>query len=87
MLKPLGITFIVSLFASLIIAMTLTPVLSSYLLTTKKQLSTSEQGGNVLVQKLNRFYARSLDVILRYKTALLVGAAGLLIVSIIIFSG
>jgi CzcA family heavy metal efflux pump len=87
MLKPLGITFIVSLFASLIIAMTLTPVLSSYLLTTRKQLNTSEMGGNVLVQRLNRFYARSLGVALRYKAMLLSFAGGLLIIAILIFYG
>ncbi len=87
MLKPLGITFIVSLFASLITAMTLTPVLSGYLLNTRRQLNTNVMGGNVLVQRLNRFYARSLDVALRYKILLLAFAGGLLIMAILIFSG
>ena len=52
MLKPLGITFIVSLIASLLIALTLTPVLSSYMLTSKKQLTKDERGGNILVIRL-----------------------------------
>jgi len=86
MLKPLGITFIVSLFASLIVAMTLTPVLSSYFLTTKKQLSSNEKGDNVLVQKLNRFYARSLVLTLRFKTTLIVIAGLLLVLSIAVFT-
>ena len=36
MLIPLGIAFIVALFASTIVALTLTPVMSSYMLTTRK---------------------------------------------------
>jgi len=43
MLKPLGITFIVSLVASLVVALTLTPVLSSYMLTGKRQLEKDER--------------------------------------------
>ena len=67
MLKPLGITFIVSLIASLLIALTLTPVLSSYMLTTKKQLTRDERGGNRLVQKLNAWYKQALESILRFR--------------------
>jgi len=44
MLKPLGISFIVSLFASLVVAITLTPVMCSYLLTSQSQLSRHETG-------------------------------------------
>ena len=44
MLKPLGITFIISLFASLIVAITVTPVLCSYLLRDEKRLSKSVNG-------------------------------------------
>ena len=36
MLIPLGIAFVVALFASTVIALTLTPVLCSYMLTTEK---------------------------------------------------
>lgn len=86
MLKPLGITFIVSLFASLIVALTLTPVLSSYLLNTSKQLKRHERGGNRLIQWLNIWYAKSLAVVLRFRTTVVVVSAGLLILSLLVFS-
>ncbi len=55
MLQPLGIAFIVSLFASLIVAVSLTPVLSSYLLTSPKMLARNEKGSPV-VQWLGETY-------------------------------
>jgi len=87
MLKPLGITFIVSLIASLLIALTLTPVLSSYMLTTKKQLSRDERGGNRLVQKLNIWYKKSLNSILKYRVPVLVISTGLLVITLFMFFG
>jgi len=84
MLKPLGITFIVSLFASLIVAITLTPVLASYLLNTTKQLSSHESGGNKLIQLLNGWYAKSLATVLRFRMAVIWMSAGLIILSLLV---
>jgi len=85
MLKPLGITFIVSLVASLLVALTLTPVLSSYMLTTKKQLTRDERGGNLLVQKLNSWYKKALTGLLRFRLPVLLTSSGLSIIAVILF--
>ena len=86
MLKPLGITFIVSLVASLLVALTLTPVLSSYMLTGKKQLESDERGGNRLVQQLNSWYKRMLPVFLKWRLQVAILAAGLLVLALVLFS-
>ena len=87
MLKPLGITFIVSLVASLLVALTLTPVLSSYLLTTERQLSRDERGGNKLVQYLNTWYKRSLVSLLHFRLLIISAAVVLLGIALFVFTG
>jgi Cu/Ag efflux pump CusA len=79
MLKPLGITFIVSLIASLLVALTLTPVLTSFMLTSKKQLERDERGGNKLVQYLNSWYKNTLPVLLKLRLQVVLLAACLLV--------
>ncbi len=59
MLKPLGISFIVSLFSSLIVAITITPVLCSYLLTNEKIL-LKKVNGSPVERKLSGWYSRAL---------------------------
>jgi len=86
MLKPLGITFIVSLFASMFIAITLTPVLSSYLLTTPGQLRRNIKGGNPLIQKLNNAYEKSLGRTFKYPRLISFISGILLILSIFLMS-
>jgi CzcA family heavy metal efflux pump len=73
LLAPLGIAFIVSLFASLIVAITLTPVLCSLLLTGEKSLSNASHE-SWLVQRLNRWYESSLRRALSFRKTIL-GAA------------
>jgi len=87
MLKPLGITFIVSLVASLLVALTLTPVLSSYMLTGPRQLKRDERGGNKLVQNLNAWYLKALPVLIKWRLQVVLLAATLLIFAMILFSG
>jgi CzcA family heavy metal efflux pump len=70
MLRPLGISFIVSLFASLIVAITVTPVLSSYLLTGEKQLR-KQVNGSWTERNLNRIYHRALQFTLGRNRALI----------------
>ncbi|MFO7575545.1 MAG: efflux RND transporter permease subunit [Bacteroidales bacterium] len=66
MLQPLGIAYIVSLFTSLVIAMTLTPVLSYYLLTDEKYL-LRVQKEPWLSRNLARIYTSSLKSALYHK--------------------
>ncbi|HLF35650.1 MAG TPA: efflux RND transporter permease subunit [Cyclobacteriaceae bacterium] len=83
LLKPLGISFIVSLFASLLVAITLTPVLCSYLLTGEKQLS-GHQTGTRWVRLLNNWYENALINALKIKKWLIASAFGLFILSMIL---
>jgi len=86
MLKPLGITFIVSLLASLLVALTLTPVLASYMLTSQSQLERDERGGNKLVQSLNSWYKNVLQTLLKWRLHVLLLSASLLVFALILFS-
>ena len=54
LLRPLGIAYITALFASLVVALTVTPVLCSYLLT--RSQSVAKTGDPILVRLLNRIY-------------------------------
>ena len=83
MLQPLGVAFIVSLFASMVVAITLTPVLASYLIASDKVLERNKKEGAVM-RGLKNGYEKLLTVSLRFKsvviaiTAVLIIAAGLL---------
>ncbi|MCB9032743.1 MAG: efflux RND transporter permease subunit [Chitinophagales bacterium] len=85
LLKPLGIAFIVSLFSSLIISITLTPVLCSFLLTSDKQLSKQEQE-SWLVRKLKQLYYKTLTKALQWKKAILAFTLLLFIITIFILT-
>lgn len=86
MLKPLGISFIVSLFASLIVAMTLTPVMCSYMLTSDKALKKSEKEPPVS-RFLKRIYHRALEWALRWKKIVIGVTAALFAGAMIVFFG
>ncbi|GAB2664643.1 efflux RND transporter permease subunit [Flavihumibacter cheonanensis] len=85
LLAPLGISFIVALFASLIVAITLTPVLCSYLLTNESML-LKQKKESWLVQKLTAGYEKLLIPALKIPkpilfTALLLFVGALLLLS------
>lgn len=85
MLKPLGIAFIVSLFVSLVVAMTLTPLLAKMLLSNDKYLAKNEKE-KWLVRKLTTNYEKSLVWALHHKKAVLIPIFGLFLVSLFVFS-
>jgi CzcA family heavy metal efflux pump len=85
MLKPLGIAFIVSLFVSLVVAMTLTPLLAKMLLSGEKYLAKNEKE-KWLVRKLTTNYEKSLVWALHHKKAVLIPILGLFLVSLFVFS-
>ena len=86
MLIPLGIAFIVALFASTVVALTLTPVLCSYMLTTEKALRKSEKEP-VVSRTLKKWYRRALHWALNHKKAVLGTTGALLVVALIIMTG
>lgn len=81
MLVPLGIAFIVALFASTVIALTVTPVLCSYLLGNKRK--NKEEKEPVFVVKLKSVYEKSLHWALQ-KQKIVLGITGLLLLSAVI---
>lgn len=82
MLAPLGVAFVVALFASTVVALTLTPVLCSYLLGGEKSLSKRLDKEPWLAHQLKGGYRRALDWALRYRK-LVIGITGAALVSAI----
>jgi CzcA family heavy metal efflux pump len=78
MLQPLGISFVVSLFASLLVALTLTPVLCNYLLTDEGMLAKHEKEP-WLSRTLKAHYERLLEKTLQHKKTLLSVSGGFLL--------
>lgn len=79
LLRPLGTAYLVAIFASLVVALTLTPALCAYVLPRMRSL---EHGDAFLVRWLKRGYAPVLRTMVRRPSAVVVGAAGLLAVAI-----
>ncbi len=84
MLRPLGISFIVSLFASMVVAVTLTPVLCSYLLTGEKVLKRNEKEP-IVSRTLKKVYRRALEWVLVHKRLVLGSTFVLLVGALVVF--
>jgi len=82
MLQPLGIAFIVSLAASLLVAMTLTPVLSYYLLTDENRLKRAVREP-WLSRTLNKWYKSSLQSSLNHKLKFVAGSLVLFLIALL----
>ncbi len=83
MLVPLGIAFIVALFASTVVALTLTPVLCSYLLGGGKKEGLPREA--FLAVWLRKYYARALEWALARKRSVLTGTVALFMVALGLF--
>lgn len=83
MLRPLGIAFITALFASTLVALTLTPVLCSFLLGSDK----SDKAGTepALVRWLQKIYNVALEWVLSHKKLTLGSVAALFAVALGLF--
>lgn len=86
MLAPLGISFIVALAASTVVALTLTPVLCSYLLGKTKKSGDSVESEPLVVLKLKKGYAKLLTWALWHKKIVLIVTGVVLVGSVALFS-
>ena len=84
MLAPLGITFVIALFASTFVALTLTPVLSSYLLGNPK----ADRGGKepYVARKLKAGYEKALEWALCHKRIVLGSTAAVFVAAVVMLS-
>ncbi|MGM9871157.1 MAG: efflux RND transporter permease subunit [Muribaculaceae bacterium] len=84
MLIPLGISFIVALIASTAVALTLTPVLCSLLLGTKKQMERIDREPRISVA-MKRLYSRALTWTLGHGRTVLIATVALFAVALGLF--
>ena len=83
MLVPLGVAFIVALFASTIVALTLTPVLCSYLLGSNK--TNKELKEAPVARWMKGIYEKALTWVLAHKRVTLGSTIGLFVVALGVF--
>jgi Cu/Ag efflux pump CusA len=80
MLKPLGLAYAISILASLLVAVTITPALSSLLL---RRIPKKHHGDSWLVRKLKRLYQPSLVYFLKHKASIIVASAVLILAALV----
>jgi CzcA family heavy metal efflux pump len=83
MLRPLGLAYVVSIFASLLVAVTVTPALSSFLL---RKIASRDERDPWLVRKLKMLYQPSLEWALQRGKTIILSAALLIIAAFVILS-
>lgn len=87
MLIPLGISFIVALLSSTIVALTVTPALCSYLLSSRRSLNRSMSREPWLTRIIKRGYEATLEKAMKFKWIMIGSTATLLSLAIVFFSG
>lgn len=85
MLKPLGIAYIISLFMSLVTAMTVTPLLCKMILSGEKYLKKNEKD-SWITRKLSAGYFKTLSWVLGNKKKVVAFTVVLFVGAIVIFS-
>ena len=85
MLIPLGVSFIIALAASTIVALTLTPVLCSYLLGGKNTGKNEYGHEPAVTRRMRGMYIKSLRIALSHKKTILSTVALLFLISIALF--
>ena len=80
LLRPLGVAYVVSILASLLVAVTVTPVLCSYLLPNSRAVESEED--SALVRWLKGHYARTLESVVERPRRVLWAAGGALVLTI-----
>ncbi len=80
MLKPLGLAYAVSIIASLLVAVTLTPAMSSYLL---RNVSKMKEKESIIVVTLKKIYLPVLTQCMNYR-GVVIGVSALLVLGTII---
>src|SRR5215213_3968424 len=83
MFAPLAFAYITSIGASLVVALTVTPVLCYYLLGRARVIH--EEKDSRLVAWLKRHYARTLDWTLRHPYKIIATSAAMLLVAVLLF--
>lgn len=84
MLIPLGVAFIVALAASTVVALTLTPVLCSYLLGGRKEDSAKPEEPGITA-RMKSGYGKSLAWCMKRPVMVLATVGGLFVVSLVLF--